>query len=147
MRLMPQTLAARTFALLLLGLVLAQLLSTAIDTLDRGKAFYRSTTLQVAERIADIALTLDAVRSDERAEIVRKLSDRAFVITLSSGPQITDRVAGQSPSGVSFRCARQFSRPLPHAAAVLSYAARVRVRDARPVERRQLGDVFRSTAL
>jgi len=96
MRLMPQTLAARTFALLLLGLVLAQLLSTAIDTLDRGKAFYRSTTLQVAERIADIALTLDAVRSDERAEIVRKLSDRAFVITLSSGPQITDSVAERS---------------------------------------------------
>jgi signal transduction histidine kinase len=96
MRLVPRTLAARTIVLLLVGLVLAQLLSTAIDTLDRGKAFYRSTTLQVAERIADLAKALDTVRPDERAEIVRRLSDRALVVTLSPGPQPTDGVAERS---------------------------------------------------
>lgn len=85
MRLVPRTLAARTVALLLVGLLLAQLLGTAIDTLDRGKAFYRSTTLQMAARVADIAKALDAVRSEERAEIASKLSDRDFVVTLLPG--------------------------------------------------------------
>jgi signal transduction histidine kinase len=96
MRLVPRTLAARTIVLLLVGLLLAQLLGTAIDILDRGKAFYRSTTLQTAERIADIAKTLDVVRPDQRAEIVRRLSDHGLAIALSQGPQLSDRVAERS---------------------------------------------------
>ncbi|MDE2165072.1 MAG: HAMP domain-containing histidine kinase [Alphaproteobacteria bacterium] len=94
---MPRTLAARTVVLLLVGLLLAQLLGTAIDTLDRGKAFYRSTTLQMAERIADLAKALDAVRPpDQRAEIARRLSDHGLVITLSRGPQHIDGASERS---------------------------------------------------
>lgn len=90
MRLVPRTLAARTVALLLIGLVLAQILSIAISAFDRGEAFYRSTTLQMAERIADIAKALDAARPDERLEIARRLSGRDMTITLSSGGPATD---------------------------------------------------------
>lgn len=96
MRLVPRTLAARTIALLLCGLLLAQLSSTVIDTLDRGKAFYRSTTLQMAERIADIAKALDAAHADERAEIVKKINDRQLAITLSSDARSADGIAEKS---------------------------------------------------
>jgi signal transduction histidine kinase len=98
-RLVPRTLAARTIALLLFGLLLAQLAGTAIDTLDRGRTFYRSTTLQMAARIADIAKALDAVHPDQRAEIVRRLSDRDVVIALSPESQRTDAVAERSYAG------------------------------------------------
>jgi signal transduction histidine kinase len=72
-------------AVLLLGLVLAQLLSAAVDILDRGRAFYRSTTLQVAEHISELAKMLDALRPDERAQVISKLSERALSISLSRG--------------------------------------------------------------
>ncbi len=78
---------------LLLGLVLAQLLSMAVNILDRGRAFYRSTTLQVAEHISDIAKALDAVRPDERARIVSRLSDSRLAIVLSHSPDIADSVS------------------------------------------------------
>ena len=83
MRLLPRTLAARMTAVLLLGLVLAQLLSAVIDILDRHRAFYRSTTLQVAEHISDLAKILDAIRPEDRAQVISKVSDRALSISLS----------------------------------------------------------------
>ncbi|MGH7087967.1 MAG: sensor histidine kinase [Stellaceae bacterium] len=96
MRLVPRTLAGRTIVLVLLGFVLAQMLGAAIDALDRGEAFYRSTTLQMAERIADIAKVLDAVRPDERAEVARRLSESGLVVTLSPGPQLADNSTERS---------------------------------------------------
>lgn len=99
MRFVPRTLAARTIALLFVGLLLAQLAGTAIDTLDRGRAFYRSTTLQIAARIADIAKALDAVHPDERPEIARRLSDHDFVVTLLPGPQRIDTAVERSYAG------------------------------------------------
>jgi signal transduction histidine kinase len=93
MSLIPRTLAARMIGVLLLGLVLAQLLGVAVDILDRGRAFYRSTTLQAAEHIADIAKVLDAVRPEERAQIVRRLSNGRLAIALSPGSRLTDSVA------------------------------------------------------
>jgi signal transduction histidine kinase len=99
MRLIPRTLAARTIALLLVGLLLAQLAGTAIDTFDRGRTFYRSTTLQMAARIADIAKALDAVNPDRRPGIVRRLSDRDLVVALSPAPQPSGAVAERSYAG------------------------------------------------
>ncbi|HWI26769.1 MAG TPA: ATP-binding protein [Stellaceae bacterium] len=72
-------------AVLLLGLVLAQLLSAGVDVLDRGRAFYRGTTLQVAEHVSDLAKMLDAVRPEDRAQVIGKLSERALSISLSRG--------------------------------------------------------------
>lgn len=83
MRLVPQTLAARLTIVLLLGLVLAQLLSTAVDIFDRGRAFYRSTTLEAAQHISDFVKILDAVRPEERNKIVESLTGRALAIRLS----------------------------------------------------------------
>ena len=99
MRLIPRTLAARTIALLLAGLLLAQLAGTAIDTFDRGRTFYRSTTLQMAARIADIAKALDAVNPDQRPGIVRRLSDRDLVVALSPASQPSGAVAERSYAG------------------------------------------------
>lgn len=73
---------------LLLGLVLAQLLSFAVNFFDRGRAFYRTTTLQAAAQIADIANALDAVRPAEREQIVARLSGRRLSITLPAKPNL-----------------------------------------------------------
>ncbi len=81
---------------LLLGMFLAQLLSMAINILDRGRAFYRSTTLQVAEHIADIAKALDVVHPEERARIIRRLSDNRLAITLSGAPRSSDDASERS---------------------------------------------------
>lgn len=90
MRVIPKTLAARMTAVLLLGLVLAQLLSIAVDILDRGRAFYRSTTIEVAEHIADLAKALDAVRPEQRKEIIDRLSDRRLAIALVRAPHLSE---------------------------------------------------------
>ncbi len=90
MNLIPRNLAARMTGVLLLGMVLAQLLSMAINILDRGRAFYRSTTLQVAEHISDIAKALDVVRPEERVRIIRRLSDNRLTIMLSGAPPSAD---------------------------------------------------------
>jgi signal transduction histidine kinase len=81
---------------LLLGLVLAQLLSLGIDALDRGRAFYRSTTLQMAEQIANIAKSLDAVGPEARTQIVGRLSDSHLTIALSRGPDLPESVPEKS---------------------------------------------------
>ena len=81
---------------LLLGLVLAQLLSFTVNFLDRGRAFYRSTTLQAAEHIADIANALDAVGPAERARIVARLSGRRLSVTLAEKPNVADNESERS---------------------------------------------------
>ena len=88
--------------ILLLGLLLAQLFSLAIDALDRGRAFYRSTTLQVAKEIADIAKSLDAVGPGERARIAAALSGPSLKIALSRGPGLKENLP-QRPYARAFR--------------------------------------------
>ncbi|HEV2302912.1 MAG TPA: HAMP domain-containing sensor histidine kinase [Stellaceae bacterium] len=90
-----RTLAARMVAVLLLGLVLAQLLSFAANFLDRGRAFYRSTTLQAAEHIADIVNALDAVGPEDRARIVARLTGRRLSVALTAKPDLADGVSEQ----------------------------------------------------
>jgi signal transduction histidine kinase len=90
MRLFPQTLATRMVGVLLLGLVLAQLMSFAVNFFDRGRAFYRSTTVQAAEHIADIANVLDAVRPADRARIIARLSGRRLSVALAAKPSLPD---------------------------------------------------------
>ncbi len=82
--------------MLLLGVILALLLSASIDILDRGRAFYRSTTLQVAEHISDIARALDAVNPADRERIVHQLSDRRLAIALSRNAAPVDGMSERS---------------------------------------------------
>ena len=89
-------------AVLLLGLVLAQLLSFAINFFDRGRAFYRSTTFQAAEHIADIANALDAVPPEERARIVEHLRNRRLSIALVQKPGPADS-ASEQPYASAFQ--------------------------------------------
>lgn len=96
MRVIPQTLAGRMTAVLLLGLILAQILSVLVNILDRGHAFYRSTTFAMADQVADIAKALDVVSPDERARIIKRLSDRRLGIALSRGPRLSESASERS---------------------------------------------------
>lgn len=98
----PLTLRARMMLLLLLGLILAQAGSIAINVLDRGQAFYRSTTLQVAQHIADLSKALDAVTPSQRARMVRVLNDRHLSIVLFHGPD-TGGLVSEKPYADAFR--------------------------------------------
>lgn len=83
MRLFPQTLFGRTAMILMIGLAAIQVLNIVVDSLDRGHAFYRATTLEVAQRIADMTRALDALKPEARAAVVAHLSSSSLGISLT----------------------------------------------------------------
>ena len=101
-------------AVLLLGLVLAQLLSFALNFLDRGRAFYRSTTLQAAGHIADVANVLDAVPAQQRAPIIARLNTGRLSVALVRQPDPAE-AASEKPYAAAFLALlrRQLGRDWP----------------------------------
>jgi signal transduction histidine kinase len=73
MQLLPQSLFGRLLLLLLLGLILAQSLSTAILLYDRGQVLYRAAGGNAAHRIAAIVRLLDEIPARERSRMVAAL--------------------------------------------------------------------------
>jgi len=102
MRLIPRTLFGRTAFVLLIGLAAVQAVNIVVDSLDRGHAFYRATTLEVAQQIADIARALDALGPKERAIVVSHLSSASLGISLAPGSRNENRPA-ERPYAETFR--------------------------------------------
>ena len=73
MHLLPQSLFGRLLLLLLVGLILAQSLSTAILLYDRGQVLYRAAGGNAAHRIAAIVRLLDGMPPQERSRVVAAL--------------------------------------------------------------------------
>ena len=70
MRLLPRSLFGRLMLVLSAGLILAQLLSAAINLVERDSLLVRASGMQPAQRIADIVTLLDSMTPAERARIV-----------------------------------------------------------------------------
>ena len=64
MRLLPRSLFGRLMLVLASGLIVAQLLSTAINLQERDSLLVRASGMQPAQRIADIVKLLDSLESD-----------------------------------------------------------------------------------
>ena len=73
-RMWPGSLFGRLIIILVIGLILAQLISVVIFWRDRGRAIDRSAGLELTHRIADTIELLDPLDMGERERMVRYLS-------------------------------------------------------------------------
>jgi len=94
MRILPRSLFGRLTLVLLVGLVLAQLLSASILLRDRGQTLYRSVRADLVERTAGIVRLLDALAPVERRRLLPLLS------TPETRIRLTDAPADAQPTGV-----------------------------------------------
>ncbi len=82
MRLLPRSLFGRLMVVLASGLIVAQLLSAAINWVERDSQLVRVSGMQSAQRIADIVRLLDSMSLAERARIVGILNVPPLVVSL-----------------------------------------------------------------
>ena len=93
MRLLPQSLFGRLMLVLSAGLILAQLLSAAINLVERDSLLVRASGMQPAQRIADIVTLLDSLTPAERARIVGILNVPPLVVSLDRAPASDESAA------------------------------------------------------
>ncbi len=93
MRLLPRSLFGRLMLVLASGLVVAQLLSAAINLVERDSVLLRASGMQPAQRIADIVTLLDSLGPAERERIVGVLNLPPLVVSLDRTPPSADSAA------------------------------------------------------
>ncbi|HUH94633.1 MAG TPA: ATP-binding protein [Casimicrobiaceae bacterium] len=90
MRLAPRTLFGRLVAVILAGLVVAQLVSFYINASERDQILYRSGGMHVAQRIADLAALLDSMAPAERRKVAAVFDGQPLRIDLDRPPLPAD---------------------------------------------------------
>ena len=88
MRLLPRSLFGRLMLVLASGLIVAQLLSTAINLQERDSLLVRASGMQPAQRIADIVKLLDSLSPTERNRIVGIFNVPPLVVSLDRPPAV-----------------------------------------------------------
>lgn len=86
MRFPPQSLFGRLMLVLASGLIVAQLLSAAINLAERDSVLVRAMGMQPAQRIADVVRLLDSLNPPERVRIVSILNVPPMVVSLDRAP-------------------------------------------------------------
>ncbi len=94
-RWLPGSLFGRLMLVLGAGLLLAQLLSAAINVAERDRLVAGSFGLQPAQRIADVVKLLDGLGAGERDRVVAVLNQPPLVLTLHDAP----RIESDGPTG------------------------------------------------
>ncbi len=102
MRLLPRSLFGRLMLVLASGLIVAQLLSAAINLVERESVLVRASGMQPAQRIADIVRLLDSMGADERARIVSILNVPPLMVSLQRAPAAEDSPAANGPHAAMF---------------------------------------------
>jgi signal transduction histidine kinase len=87
MHLLPRSLFGRLMLVLATGLIIAQLLSTAINLQERDSLLVRASGMQPAQRIADIVTLLDSFPPGERNRIVAILNAPPLTVSLERPPE------------------------------------------------------------
>ena len=93
MRFFPRSLFGRLMLVLACGLVVAQLLSAAINLVERDSVLVRASGMQPAQRIADIVTLLDSLSPAERERIIGILNVPPLVVSLDRTPSSEDSEA------------------------------------------------------
>ncbi|WAK00266.1 ATP-binding protein [Methylobacter sp. YRD-M1] len=83
---LPRSLFGRMIWILLTGLIVAQSMSMAIHRHERSQMVARSNSVQVAQRIADIGLTLDSVDPALRQTLINVFRKPGWLIALNEKP-------------------------------------------------------------
>lgn len=99
---LPKSLFGRLMLVLSGGLVIAQLLSAAINFAERDRLLVRASGMQPAQRIADIVKLLDSMSLEERRRIVGILNVPPQVVSLDRAPVPEDGAALLTPRGAMF---------------------------------------------
>ncbi len=102
-RFLPQSLFWRLMGVLLAGLLVAQLLSAAINLAERDRLLLRSGGLQSAERIADTVRLLDSLDASERKRIVAILNVPPQRVTLEKTPTDSQGIAATGTFAAALR--------------------------------------------
>jgi signal transduction histidine kinase len=102
MRLLPRSLFGRLLLVLASGLIVAQLLSAAINLAERDSVLVRASGMRPAQRVADIVRLLDSLSPAERARIVDILSVPPLVVSLDRIPAAEDSAAPGGPHAAMF---------------------------------------------
>ncbi len=84
--LLPSSLFGRLVVVLGLGLLVAQLLSAAINLAERDRLLLTSGGMQQAQRITDAVHLLDGLKRAERERVVAVLSAPPLVLSLHDAP-------------------------------------------------------------
>lgn len=85
-RWLPRSLFGRLMAVLAGGLMLAQLLSAAINVAERDRLLVSSFGMQPAQRIADVVKLLDGLGGAERERVVAVFGVPPLVLSLHDAP-------------------------------------------------------------
>ncbi len=93
MRFLPQSLFGRLMLVLASGLIVAQLLSAAINLVERDTVLVRAVGMQPAQRIADVVRLLDSLSPAERERIVGIFNVPPLVVSLDRAPVSEESVS------------------------------------------------------
>ena len=84
-RLWPGTLFGRMALILVIGLVVAQVLSTAIVFQDRQRLQLQTRVARAAQRAADLVRALESLEVTSRAKVINSYSSGRFAVTQLTG--------------------------------------------------------------
>ncbi|HXE49508.1 MAG TPA: ATP-binding protein [Ramlibacter sp.] len=101
-RWLPRSLFGRLMLVLASGLLLAQLLSAAINLAERDRLLLTASGRQQAQRIADVVKLLDASGPAERERIVAVLSVPPLVLSLHDTPKAGSDIDAAGPHVLMF---------------------------------------------
>jgi len=114
----PKSLFGRLFAVLLLGLIIAQMASTFIVLLDRGQLLYDSIEENLINKTSGIALLLNSIPADSRESLLPLLSNKNLRLYLSDNA-ISGSNKEKSKSPAAQLVTQQLQRKLPQKTKVL----------------------------
>jgi signal transduction histidine kinase len=92
-RLLPRSLFGRLLLVLAGGLLVAQLLSAAINAAERGRLVSGSFGMQPAQRIADVVQLLDGLGDAERQRVRALFQTPPLVLSLHAAAMLPDTAA------------------------------------------------------
>ncbi len=96
MRLLPRSLFGRLVAVILVGLVIAQIVTLYINASERDQLLYRSGGMHAAQRVADLANLLDSMSPAERRKVASVFDGPPLAISLDRPPLTMDAAANRA---------------------------------------------------
>ncbi len=102
-RLLPQSLFGRLALILFAGLLLAQLISIALQFHDRGQRLFQASGLSSSERIAEIVRLLDDSTPSERQRLIDILNVPPLRVSLTQSEWATQNKTATGKPASKFR--------------------------------------------
>jgi len=84
----PDSIAARTMIVLLVGLTLSHIASTWVLSNDRHDAVFEASERLCADRVAVMARLIDKTSAEHRAQVIADLSSSLLAVSLANHPKV-----------------------------------------------------------